>query len=323
MAQMHKDDPNLQVKDLRMREDRQVRKESQARRHSIAMWTSTGIAMSGLCIAVVATNHGLHQGDDERPDAGAMHENAAGPNLRERMEKLGNKELIGKLGRMEQPTSQTAVIMFRLRHHTTDSAIIEYNTASSILESRGEAAVPDLVYALSHNPSGFVRMSVAYSLGIIGHDSALPELKTAEGYDEDMHVRLTAARAREEIVKKRQTELMSPLSNNELIGKIFKGDLNDIRHPPSETEFLEHEAAASLLEARGRAAVPDLVNALFHEKNRFVRKSVVYMLYVIRDESALPPLEDAAETDKDPDVKKAADQAVEVIEEERDKGYHL
>ncbi len=82
-----------------------------------------------------------------------------------RLEKLGNRELIGRMADEGTDLSGTRPI--------------EHNLASLILEMRGEGAVADMTDALAHDPSPMRRAAIAYSLGRMGLESALPALRQA------------------------------------------------------------------------------------------------------------------------------------------------
>ncbi len=155
---------------LKVIEGGRAGKESNARRFWKAAILSAGIATVGVSAGLLNWKaHGNVDGELLAGHGGAVivHNKQAEQlqSLSQRMESLSNQELIGKMLREgEEPVFQRG---------------LEHNMATLILETRKERAVPDMADALQSNPSPMVRSALAYALGRMGFQSALPALKAA------------------------------------------------------------------------------------------------------------------------------------------------
>ncbi len=107
--------------------------------------------------------------------------------LSQRFERLSNRELLAKLLREGEDAGFQKGL--------------EHNMASLILETRKERAVPDMADALANDPSPMARTAIAYCLGRMGLDSALPALQSAARSD-DGRVRIASEEAIREIREK-------------------------------------------------------------------------------------------------------------------------
>jgi len=166
-----------------------------------------------------------------------------------------------------------------------------------------DKAVPALISALSDNAME-VRRDSAESLGRIGDLRAKETLEKIAKDDKDDWVREVAE------------ESLGLIGVKEATARLNNGDktaINDLAKALEHKWFLVRRTAVESLEKAGKEAVDPLITALKNDDSE-VRIKSAEALIRIGDKKVLEPLNKALAEEKDEDVKKAFEEAIEKLE---------
>ena len=161
------------------------RKARDEKRKNIAKAGILAAGIMGIGVSMSLLSQRVHQGEDTELMVGrgavvAIHKNQQEEllSLSQKMDGMSNKELIGNLARSVDGLD-------------THYGVV-HNMALLVLETRKAKAVPEMCDALANDPSPLVRMTVAYALGRMGQETALPALEAAAKNDDDASVKAAA-----------------------------------------------------------------------------------------------------------------------------------